>query len=63
MVVQGGDSSCDLSAGRILASAPELPGVMAYGDIEVAAIRKVKSIPLQALAEMIERCEEIPDGA
>jgi predicted RNase H-like HicB family nuclease len=40
--------------GRVLASVPELPGVMAYGGTEEEAIRKVKSIALQVLAEMIE---------
>jgi predicted RNase H-like HicB family nuclease len=29
--------------GRILASVPDLPGVMAYGSTEDEAIRKVKS--------------------
>jgi predicted RNase H-like HicB family nuclease len=40
--------------GRVLASVPELPGVMAYGGTEEEAIRKVESIALQVLAEMIE---------
>ena len=40
--------------GRILASVPALPGVMAYGTTEDEAIRKVKSIALQVLADMIE---------
>jgi predicted RNase H-like HicB family nuclease len=40
--------------GRILASVPNLPGVMAYGVAEDEAIRKVKAIALQVLADMIE---------
>jgi len=44
--------------GRILASVPELPGVMAYGATEDEAIRKVKSIALQVLADMIEIGED-----
>jgi predicted RNase H-like HicB family nuclease len=40
--------------GRLLASVPDLPGVMAYGDSKEEAIRKVKSIALQVLADMIE---------
>ena len=40
--------------GRILASVPDLPGVMAYGATEEQATRKVKSIALQVLADMIE---------
>ena len=44
--------------GRILASVPDLPGVMAYGSTEGEAIRKVKSIALQVLAGMIESGED-----
>jgi predicted RNase H-like HicB family nuclease len=47
--------------GRILASVPDLPGVMAYGPSEEDAVRKVKSIALQVLAEMIESGEDIPE--
>ena len=43
--------------GRILASVPALPGVMAYGATDDEAIRKVKSIALQVLADMIESGE------
>jgi predicted RNase H-like HicB family nuclease len=46
---------------RILASVPDLPGVMAYGANEGDAVRKVKSIALQVLAEMIESGEDIPE--
>ena len=48
--------------GRILASVPELPGVMAYGIDEEEAVRKVKSIALQVLADMIESGEEVPES-
>ena len=47
--------------GRILATVPDLPGVMAYGSTEVEAIRKVKAIALQVLADMIETGEEVPE--
>jgi predicted RNase H-like HicB family nuclease len=47
--------------GRMLASVPDLPGVMAYGSTEEEAVRKVKSIALQVLADMIESGEEIPE--
>ena len=47
--------------GRILASVPDLPGVMAYGASEEDAVRKVKSIGLRVLAEMIESGEDIPE--
>jgi predicted RNase H-like HicB family nuclease len=46
--------------GRVLASVPELPGVMAYGSTEDEAVRKVKSIALQVLADMIESGEDVP---
>ncbi len=48
--------------GRILASVPELPGVMAYGSTEEEAVRKAKSIALQILADMIEGGEEVPES-
>jgi predicted RNase H-like HicB family nuclease len=41
--------------GRFLGSVPDLPGVMAYGDTVEEATRKVKSIALQVLADMIDR--------
>ena len=47
--------------GRILASVPDLPGLMAYGGTELEAVRKVKTIALQILAEMIESGEELPE--
>lgn len=47
--------------GRILASVPDLSGVMAYGSTEGEAIRKVKSIALQVLADMIESGGEVPE--
>jgi len=47
--------------GRILASVPDLPGVMAYGSVEEEAVRRVKSIALQGLADMIESGEEVPE--
>jgi predicted RNase H-like HicB family nuclease len=46
--------------GRMLASVPDLPGVMAYGATEEEAVRKVKSIALQVLADMIDSGEDVP---
>jgi predicted RNase H-like HicB family nuclease len=43
--------------GRVLASVPGLPGVMTYGDTKDAAMRKVKSIALLILADMVESGE------
>ena len=34
---------------------------MAYGATEAEAVRKVKSIALQVLADMIESGEEVPE--
>jgi predicted RNase H-like HicB family nuclease len=47
--------------GRILASVPDLPGVMAYGATEEEAVRKVKSIALRILADTIESGEDLPE--
>jgi predicted RNase H-like HicB family nuclease len=47
--------------GRILASVPDLPGVMAYAATEEEAVRKVKAKALQVLADMIECGEDIPE--
>ena len=43
--------------GRILASVPDLPGVMAHGASEEGAVQKVKAIALQVLAGIIESRE------
>ena len=47
--------------GRLLA-VPELPGAMAYGKTEEEAIRKVKAVALQILADMIESGEDVPES-
>ena len=47
--------------GRILASVPDLPGVMAYGVDETEAVRKAKTIALQILADMVECGEDVPE--
>lgn len=46
--------------GRVLASVPDLPGVMAYATTPEEAVRKVKALALQVLAEMIESGEDVP---
>jgi predicted RNase H-like HicB family nuclease len=38
--------------GRIPASVPDLPGVMAYGETREDAVRKIRSVALQVLAEI-----------
>ena len=47
--------------GRFLASVPDLPGVMAYGVSQEEAVRRVKSIALQVLADMIESGDDVPE--
>lgn len=46
--------------GRMLASVPDLPGVMAYGATSDEALRKVKAIALKVLADMSESGEKLP---
>ena len=48
--------------GRLLASVPELPGVMAYGQTKEEAVRKAKAVALQILADMTESGEEVPES-
>jgi predicted RNase H-like HicB family nuclease len=47
--------------GRFLASVPDLPGMMSYGENENEAIRKVKAIALQVLADMIDSGKDVPE--
>jgi len=46
--------------GRILALVPDLPDVTAYAATEDEAIRKVKSIALQVLAD-IDSGDDLPE--
>jgi predicted RNase H-like HicB family nuclease len=46
--------------GRWLAEVPELPGVMAYGHTEVAALAKVEALALRVIADRLEHGEERP---
>ena len=39
--------------GRLIAEVPQLPGVMVYGQTLEDAIRRVKSLALQVLAERV----------
>ena len=55
------DIDCE-DDGRFLASVPDLPRVMAYGDTQEDATRKVKSGALRVLAGMVESGEEVPDA-
>jgi len=46
--------------GRWMAEVPELPGVMAYGPTEEAAMAKAEALALRVLAEQIEHGEARP---
>jgi len=48
------------SDGRWIAEAPELPGVMAYGDTREHAIRAVEVLALRVMADRLEHGEELP---
>jgi predicted RNase H-like HicB family nuclease len=46
--------------GRWMAEVLELPGVMAYGESQEAAVSKVKALALRVLAERLEHGEAGP---
>ena len=48
--------------GRMLASVPGLPGVMAYGRDESEAVQRVRSIAAEVLADMEASGEDAPLG-
>jgi len=47
--------------GRWLAEVIELPGVLAYGDSQGAAVSKVQALALRVLAERLEHSEAGPE--
>ena len=47
--------------GRWLAEVVELPGVLAYGDSEQAALSRVQALALRVIAERLEHGEAGPD--
>ena len=47
--------------GRWLAEVLELPGVLAYGDTEQAALSRVQALALRVVAERLEHGEAGPD--
>lgn len=46
--------------GRWLAEAPDLPGVLAYGDDRAEALRRVQALALRVLADRLEHGEQVP---
>lgn len=47
--------------GRYLAEAPELPGVLAYGQSHQEAVRRVQALALRDIADRLEHSESAPD--
>jgi predicted RNase H-like HicB family nuclease len=47
--------------GRWLTEAPELPGVLAYGQTREEAIARVKALALRVLADRLEHGESAPE--
>jgi predicted RNase H-like HicB family nuclease len=47
--------------GRWLAEVLELPGVLAYGESEDAALSKVQALALRVIAERLEHGEAGPE--
>ncbi|HEV8439887.1 MAG TPA: type II toxin-antitoxin system HicB family antitoxin [Methylomirabilota bacterium] len=47
--------------GRWLAEVVELPGVLAYGETEHAALSRVQTLALRVIAERLEHGEAGPD--
>ena len=47
--------------GRWLAEVLELPGVLAYGDTQDAAISRVQALALRVVAERLEHGEAGPE--
>ena len=45
--------------GRWIAEIPDLPGVMVYGTTREEAVSKVETLALRAIADRLERGEEI----
>lgn len=47
--------------GRWLAEVIELPGVLAYGDTQEAALSKIQALALRVVAERLEHGEAGPE--
>ncbi len=47
--------------GRYLAEAPDLPGVMAYGQTRQEAVRRAQALALRVIADRLEHGEFVPD--
>jgi predicted RNase H-like HicB family nuclease len=48
--------------GRWIAEVRELPGCLAYGETQAAAVAKAKALALRVLADRLEHGEPVPAG-
>ena len=48
--------------GRWIAEVTELPGCMAYGNMQAEALAKAKALALRVLADRLEHGEPVPAG-
>jgi predicted RNase H-like HicB family nuclease len=46
--------------GRWLAEVPELPGVLAYGQVREEAVGRAQALALRVLADRLEHSEPVP---
>ena len=46
--------------GRWIAEVPALPGVLAYGDSDLAARSKVQTLAVRVIADRLENGEPLP---
>jgi predicted RNase H-like HicB family nuclease len=47
--------------GRWIAEVPELPGVQVYGQTEIDAVTKARTLCLRVLADRLENGEPVPE--
>jgi predicted RNase H-like HicB family nuclease len=47
--------------GRWLAEVPQLPGVLAYGPTQAAAVAAVQALALRVLADRVDNGEPAPE--
>jgi predicted RNase H-like HicB family nuclease len=46
--------------GRCIAEAPDLPGVLSYGQTRQEAIAKAQALSLRILADRLDHAESVP---
>jgi len=48
--------------GRWIAEIPEIPGILAYGQTEEEARAKAYALALRAIADDVEKSEDVPQS-